>query len=569
MFRNLSIKSRLIFVIGFLAVQLLIGALIGITSLGFSNDTTKALYDDRLVAMGQLDKVVALLNMNQLALAKAVSGDPALVNQQMDRVETSIGTIARTWDEFMATNLTLEERKLADQFAQDNREFLAKGFAPAIASLRAQDIAAATTHLHGPMTQLFLPVQNGMDALIQLQLDVGKSDFEQSQHIYRLVRTSSIAAVLFGILLAALVGIWLIRAISRPLEAAVNIAGGIAAGNLTQQIDVGATDETGRLMQALKDMNESLANIVTQVRSGTDTITTASRQIADGNMDLSARTEQQASSLEETASSIEELTSTVRQNADNARQANNLAVSASEVALKGGAVVAQVVKTMLSINESSKKIVDIIGVIDGIAFQTNILALNAAVEAARAGEQGRGFAVVAAEVRSLAQRSAAAAREIKLLIGDSVDKVAIGSKLVFEAGSTMEDVVASIKRVTDIMGDISVASVEQSTGIEQVNQAIGQMDQVTQQNAALVEEAAAAAESLQDQAAHLSRVVSVFQLDATCATAATAVTAVTTAAATALATRPGKSTIASAHPALAPSGSPRNKASAADDWETF
>jgi methyl-accepting chemotaxis protein len=224
-----------------------------------------------------------------------------------------------------------------------------------------------------------------------------------------------------------------------------------------------------------------------------------------------------------------------------------------------------VVKTMLSINESSKKIVDIIGVIDGIAFQTNILALNAAVEAARAGEQGRGFAVVAAEVRSLAQRSAAAAREIKLLIGDSVDKVAIGSKLVFEAGSTMEDVVASIKRVTDIMGDISVASVEQSTGIEQVNQAIGQMDQVTQQNAALVEEAAAAAESLQDQAAHLSQVVSVFQLDATRTTAATVT-------ATALAIRPGKSApAASARPALAPSGSLRNKtkASAADDWETF
>jgi methyl-accepting chemotaxis protein len=249
-------------------------------------------------------------------------------------------------------------------------------------------------------------------------------------------------------------------------------------------------------------------------------IATASSQIAAGNLDLSSRTEEQASSLEETAASMEELTSTVRQNADNARQANSLASSASEVAMKGGVVVAQVVETMASINDSSKKIVDIIGVIDGIAFQTNILALNAAVEAARAGEQGRGFAVVATEVRSLAQRSAAAAKEIKTLIGDSVDKVAMGSKLVLQAGSTMEDVVASVRRVTDIMGEISAASVEQSSGIEQVNQAIAQMDQVTQQNAALVEEAAAAAESLQDQAGHLSQVVGVFQLDGLRAAAA-------------------------------------------------
>jgi methyl-accepting chemotaxis protein len=565
MFRNLSIKSRLIFVIGFLAVQLLVGALIGITSLGFSNDTTKSIYDDRLVAMGQLDKVVTLLNRSQLTLAKAVSSDLAMANQQMDDVEKNIQTIARTWDQFMATNLTSEEKKLADQFALDRTKFVADGLRPAILSLRAQDIKAATNHLHGPMTALFVPVQTGIDSLVKLQLDIGKSDFEQSQQIYQWVRTSSIAAVLFGVILSVLVAMWLIRAISRPLEAAVNIAGGIAAGNLTQRIDVGSTDETGRLMQALKDMNEGLADIVTQVRSGTDTITSASRQIADGNLDLSSRTEEQATSLEETASSIEELTSTVRRNADNARQANSLAVSASEVALKGGAVVEQVVKTMLSIDESSKKIVDIIGVIDGIAFQTNILALNAAVEAARAGEQGRGFAVVATEVRSLAQRSAVAAREIKLLIGDSVDKVAIGSKLAFEAGSTMEDVVASVKRVTDIMGEISVASAEQSMGIEQVNQAIGQMDQVTQQNAALVEEAAAAAESLQDQAAHLSRVVSVFQLDAA-----------RTAAVTAPAARPVRSVLAQAapaHTALAQSGSSRPKAqpvgAAVDDWEIF
>ena len=277
-------------------------------------------------------------------------------------------------------------------------------------------------------------------------------------------------------------------------------------------VETRANDKSS-LLFAMKSMRDSLAKVVGEVRSGTDTIATASGQIAAGNQDLSSRTEEQASSLEETASSMEELTSTVKQNADNARQANQLAVSASEVASRGGTVVSQVVQTMGSINASSKKIVDIIGVIDGIAFQTNILALNAAVEAARAGEQGRGFAVVAAEVRNLAQRSAAAAKEIKTLIDDSVDKVDSGAKLVDEAGATMQEIVDSIQRVTDIMSEITAASAEQTSGIEQINQAITQMDQVTQQNAALVEEAAAASEAMQEQAGKLAQVVAVFRLD--------------------------------------------------------
>ena len=306
---------------------------------------------------------------------------------------------------------------------------------------------------------------------------------------------------------------WLLTTgITRPIREAVDIAETVASGDLTRSIVVSSNDELGALLKALKNMNDSLVTIVSQVRIGTDTIATASSQIAAGNLDLSSRTTQQASSLEETASSMEELSATVKQNADNALQANQLAVSASNVAVKGGAVVSQVVDTMGSINDSAKKIVDIIGVIDGIAFQTNILALNAAVEAARAGERGRGFAVVASEVRSLAQRSAGAAKEIKILIDNSVESVNIGTRLVDEAGTTMEEVVASVRRVTDIMGEITAASQEQTFGIDQVHQAISQMDQVTQQNASLVEEAAAAAESMQDQA-DLAHVVSVFKLD--------------------------------------------------------
>ncbi|WP_229255473.1 methyl-accepting chemotaxis protein, partial [Duganella phyllosphaerae] len=280
----------------------------------------------------------------------------------------------------------------------------------------------------------------------------------------------------------------------------------------TSHIQVASNDETGQLMNALKVMNANLVGIVAQVRSGTELMATASTQIAAGNQDLSSRTEQQASSLEETASSMEELTSTVRFNAENARQANELAINASHIASRGGSVVGEVVNTMGSINDSSRKIVEIISVIDSIAFQTNILALNAAVEAARAGEQGRGFAVVASEVRSLAQRSAAAAKDIKVLIDDSVQKVALGSDLVDKAGQTMSEIVTSIGRVTQIMTRISNASEEQSQGIAQVNDAITQMDQVTQQNAALVEQAAAAAESMQEQSAKLADVVSVFKL---------------------------------------------------------
>ncbi|UGQ47050.1 methyl-accepting chemotaxis protein [Massilia endophytica] len=366
------------------------------------------------------------------------------------------------------------------------------------------------------LNKRFTPDGKAYMAALKAMLDIQRKTIDaKAEHVEEIHQDNRSFLIAFGVAVlafGALSAWYLTRGIVVPLNRAVEIACSVAANDLRSEIVATSRDETGRLLRALRTMNDGLARVVGEVRNTTESISTASAQIAAGNMDLSSRTEQQAGALEETASSMEELTSTVKQNADNARQANKLAEQASEVAVRGGDVVGLVVQTMESIDASARKIVDIISVIDGIAFQTNILALNAAVEAARAGEQGRGFAVVASEVRNLAQRSAAAAKEIKVLINDSVEKVGAGSKLVEQAGFTMGEVVDSIHRVTDIVGEITTASVEQSGGIEQVNQAIADMDGVTQQNAALVEEAAAAAASLQDQAESLARIVSVFKL---------------------------------------------------------
>ncbi|TFW11437.1 HAMP domain-containing protein [Massilia arenosa] len=515
MLNGLTIRLRLIVVLGLLSAMLVVGAVVGLTALSRANASMETMYKDRLVALAQLHDVVVGLNQSQLNLAEAVISNAEVATKMTDTVQEDTKKLRAALEQYKATKLTPREAELAKDFEARFATYLSQAQAPMIEHLRAGMISDAGTTLHEQVVPLFAPIRKDMADLVKLQLDVSQDAYTGSRTEYHFVFVSCIVALLGGLAIAGFMGVLLVRAIVRPLNYAVKVSEAIAGGNLTHTINTESNDEMGRLMTALRAMQDSLSGIVSKVRGGTDLIATASQEIASGNMDLSARTESQASSLEETASSMEELTSTVRQNADNARQANTLAQAASELAGRGGVVVADVVTTMESINTSSNKIVDIISVIDGIAFQTNILALNAAVEAARAGEQGRGFAVVASEVRNLAQRSAAAAKEIKTLIDDSVGKVENGTRLVGEAGSTMKQIVDGIQRVADIMGEISSASGEQTSGIEQVKEAIEQMDTATQQNASLVEEAAAAAASMQEQAAELARLVGIFQVNAT------------------------------------------------------
>ncbi len=403
------------------------------------------------------------------------------------------------------------EREILDKILEIRKAYLATR--DKVGKLKAEGLTseadAALANDYAPVAQAYL---QQLDKLLSLQRSGLDANAAEVQAIESNSQTYFVILAALALVIGAVSAWRLTQGITAPLRNAVTVARRVADGDLSTDIRVTGSDETGQLLQALHDMNANLGRLVGQVRQGTDSIATASSQIASGNHDLSSRTEEQASSLQQTAASMEQLTSTVKQNADNASQANQLALSASDVAVKGGLVVSQVVETMGAISTSSKKIADIIGVIDGIAFQTNILALNAAVEAARAGEQGRGFAVVASEVRSLAGRSAEAAKEIKQLIQASVDKVEEGSLQVSQAGQTMDEIVSSVQRVTDIMGEITAASQEQTSGIEQINRAVAEMDLVTQQNAALVEESTAAAQSMQQQTGDLSQMVSVFRL---------------------------------------------------------
>ena len=511
MTQNLSIKSRLVFVIGFLAGLVLLMGLGGWLALRESNNATESVYTNRLMSVGYLDKVIRHENLIQMLLTRAANDSPDTYDKSLAQIKDAMAGVDKEWKAYDDTPSTPAEEALMKQFVTARAKYYEECVKPAIEAMREKNNLLIGDIMQSKIV-LFAPVMKNMDDLIKLQFDESEKEFNSSQTMFKSFSFISLLAMLLAAGVGITMGAWLVRSITKPLNYAVDIARNIALGDLTQTIRAENKDETGVLLHALQDMNEALVRTVAEVRTATDTITTASAEIASGNLDLSSRTEEQVASLEETASSMEELTSTVKQNADNARQANQLVVSASDFAKQGGQVVSEVVQTMGAIKESSSKIVDIIGVIDGIAFQTNILALNAAVEAARAGEQGRGFAVVAAEVRNLAQRSAGAAKEIKELIGDSVEKVDAGARLVDTAGSTMQQIVASVSHVADIMSEITAASQEQSSGIEQVNLAITQMDETTQQNAALVEEAAAAAQSMQDQAANLSQVVSVFKL---------------------------------------------------------
>jgi methyl-accepting chemotaxis protein-1 (serine sensor receptor) len=513
MFANFTLKARLTLMLGFLSVLIAGASVIGIHGMSKINDSLRTVYEDRTVCLEQLSEIRLRLERNRTVLLSAITYRTAdRVTAALADMDKNLAITTKTWDEYMATFLTPDEKKLADKFAADRKATIADGLNPTVAALKAGDFDGASKFFFGPYQSRFNETSDSLEALVQLQVDVAKQEYEAGQSLYSTLRMTAIAASIVGILFAIIAGWALVHSIMRRLQALKNVATGIAAGDLTQTVDSSSTDEIGQLMAAMGEMADKLRTVITQIRAASETVGTASQQIASGNLDLSQRTEEQASSLEETASSMEELTQTVKQNTENAKQANQLAIGASEIALRGGVAVGEVVGTMTSINEASKKIVDIISVIDGIAFQTNILALNAAVEAARAGEQGRGFAVVASEVRSLAQRSAAAAKEIKTLIGDTVDKVESGTKLVAHAGSTIDEVVQSVRRVTDIMAEITAASMEQSAGVEQVNQAIVQMDQVTQQNAALVEEAAAAAASMEEQARSLTTTVAVFRV---------------------------------------------------------
>jgi methyl-accepting chemotaxis protein len=573
---NLKIGTRLGF--GFSLILLLLTTMttIGILRLGSASEMTDHMIgvkirDQRMIAeWGKIIEVNAARTTGAWMVA-----DPVDQKHLEGLMAASSGRATKIQDEIGAS---LDEEALKPLFKQvlDTRKAYTDVRKAVFAAKAAGDLERGKKLYEGELTQTRASYLGALKNFADRQSDLLDAAAVEIQHQYTSGRTLLLALGIAAMILGAFAAWWITRTITRPINEAVKVAESVSSGDLTSDIQVHSNDETGQLMNALKIMNANLVGIVGQVRVGTDLMATASTEIAAGNQDLSSRTEQQASSLEETASSMEELTSTVKFNAENARQANALAISASEIASRGGAVVGEVVDTMGSINDSSRKIVEIISVIDSIAFQTNILALNAAVEAARAGEQGRGFAVVASEVRNLAQRSASAAKDIKSLIDDSVRKVELGSGLVDKAGQTMSEIVTSITRVTQIMTQISHASEEQSLGIAQVNDAITQMDQVTQQNAALVEQAAAAAESMQEQSAKLADVVSVFKLDALLLPAPSASHALRTPYRSALPAQPARRARPAAVAVSAPvakRASPDQRktttTSDADGWEEF
>jgi methyl-accepting chemotaxis protein len=514
--KNLTVKAQLALIAGSLGVSMVAVSLTGMAGMSSANEALRTVYEDRTVCIQQLAQVNNRLRDEVFMLTRTtLDAQRYAAADSVRAAEKDKSELESIWKDYASSYMTPSEKQLADAFKLRYDAIEAQALAPWRSAVAAGQGAEASALLQGKVESQVADTLKGLADLRQLQVDVAKSEYQAAREHYQTLRLTLILVALGGLALGAAISVFTARRLYRSLGGepayAAQIVHVIAGGNLTVAVDVKPGD-TASLLHSIDAMRGRLSSIVSGIQGASQSITLAAGEMSAGNTDLSQRTEEQAASLEETASSMEELTSTVKQNADNAQQASALAADASDIARKGSAVVGQVVETMTDISESSSKIADITGIIEGIAFQTNILALNAAVEAARAGEQGRGFAVVASEVRSLAQRSSSAAKEIKELIGASVEKIRNGSTLTDEAGQTMTEVTRAIGRVTDIMGEIAAASGEQSRGIEQVNQAITQMDEVTQQNAALVEQAAAASKSLEDQGRVLNEAVAFFQV---------------------------------------------------------
>ena len=515
MLNRISIYKRLV---GAFVITALISAtagVVGYVSTSHMNNRAQLTYERDLTGL----KFTARAENGVIASGRALESAILAVD---DKTRSDLLADARRFHEETRTNLDQaaplfdnEQGRGLHQLAVTLFQQYDTAFNDLVKVVEAKkggDNQAATAQLFGAFSDSVSPLATAIHAMVEWKVSSSKEDADDTAASFKSAAALTIGLTVLGICVATTLGFFLAGSIVRPLKRAIELADAVSEGDLTSDIRPEGDDEVARLQQALDDMVVSLRKVVTNVRVGVDSVAVASGEIASGNQDLSNRTEQQASNLEQTAASMEQLSSTVKQNTESARQANQLAAAASEVAGRGGHAVSQVVDTMGQIQASSRKIAEIIGVIDGIAFQTNILALNAAVEAARAGEQGRGFAVVAGEVRNLAQRSAQAAREIKSLIADSVDKVESGSRQVTEAGKTMNDLVTQVRRVTDLLGEIASATLEQNSGIGLVNNAVNQLDQMTQQNAALVEESAAAAASLREQAGQLAQAVATFKL---------------------------------------------------------